>query len=49
LRYPFSSTKVRVPMKSVLGAHPIGTIRSGGAFVTNDPEASGRHLGNVTI
>ena len=28
----FSSTKVRVPMKSALGEHPIGTMRSGGAF-----------------
>jgi len=45
----FSSTTVRVSMKSALGPHPIGTIRSGGAFVTDDPEASGRHLGNVTI
>jgi N-methylhydantoinase B len=46
---PIFLADIGAPLKSVLEAHPIETIRPGDAFVTNDPEASGQHLNNVTM
>ena len=46
---PIFLADIGAPLKSVLDAHPIETIRPGDAFVTNDPEASGQHLNNVTM
>jgi N-methylhydantoinase B len=46
---PIFLADIGAPLKSVLDAHPIDTIRPGDAFVTNDPEASGQHLNNVTM
>lgn len=46
---PIFLADIGAPLKSVLEAHPIDTIRPGDAFVTNDPEASGQHLNNVTM
>ncbi len=46
---PIFLADIGAPLKSVLEAHPIETICPGDAFVTNDPEASGQHLNNVTM
>ncbi len=46
---PIFLADIGAPLKSVLEAHPIETIRPGDAFVTNDPDASGQHLNNVTM
>jgi N-methylhydantoinase B len=46
---PIFLADIGAPLKSVLEAHPIETMRPGDAFVTNDPEASGQHLNNVTM
>lgn len=46
---PIFLADIGAPLKSVLEAHPIETIRPGDAFITNDPEASGQHLNNVTM
>jgi N-methylhydantoinase B len=46
---PIFLADIGAPLKSVLEAHPLETIRPGDAFVTNDPEASGQHLNNVTM
>ena len=46
---PIFLADIGAPLKSVLDAHPIETMRPGDAFVTNDPEASGQHLNNVTM
>jgi N-methylhydantoinase B len=46
---PIFLADIGAPLKSILEAHPIETIRPGDAFVTNDPEASGQHLNNVTM
>jgi N-methylhydantoinase B len=46
---PIFLADIGAPLKSVLEAHPIETLRPGDAFVTNDPEVSGQHLNNVTM
>lgn len=46
---PIFLADIGAPLKSVLEAHPIETIRPGDAFITNDPIASGQHLNNVTM
>jgi len=46
---PIFLADIGAPLKSVLESHPIETIKPGDAFVTNDPEASGQHLNNVTM
>ena len=46
---PIFLADIGAPLKSVLEAHPIETIGPGDAFITNDPEASGQHLNNVTM
>jgi N-methylhydantoinase B len=46
---PIFLADIGAPLASVLEAHPIETIRPGDAFLTNDPDASGQHLNNVTM
>lgn len=46
---PIFLADIGAPLKSVLAAHPLATMRPGDAYVTNDAGASGQHLNNVTM
>ncbi|HMN82438.1 MAG TPA: hydantoinase B/oxoprolinase family protein [Burkholderiaceae bacterium] len=46
---PIFLADIGAPLSSVLDEHPLDTMQPGDAFVTNDAEASGQHLNNVTI
>lgn len=46
---PIFLADIGAPLASVLEAHPPETLVPGDAIVTNDPEASGQHLNNVTM
>lgn len=46
---PVQMSSLSLPLRSCLEKHPVGTLRPGHVFITNDPFAGGQHLQDITL